>query len=54
MSDGAPSRTWDSICNDCVHCRGGLCRAGYITAGSDDCIAAICLGFQPKTKEGDA
>ena len=54
MSDGTSSRTWDSVCGDCTHCRGSLCCAGYITDGSDDCIAAVCLGFEPKTKEGDA
>lgn len=52
-----PSRTWDSVCQDCSHYTQDSCTAGYITAGASDCIAAVCTGFLPietsKTENGD-
>lgn len=53
MADGVPTRTWDSLCRDCIHFTDGSCDAGYITSGEEDCIAAICKGFAP-IKKGDA
>lgn len=52
-----PSRTWDSVCQDCSHYTQDSCTAGYITAGASDFIAAVCTGFLPietaKTENGD-
>lgn len=58
MNMSIPSRTWDSVCGDCAHQSKEGCTEGYATAGSTDCIAAVCAGFAPKeppkTQNGDA
>ena len=54
MPDGLPARTWDSVCGDCTHYSSGTCLARYATAGSEDCIAAVCAGFTPKEQKEDA
>ena len=58
MNTSAPSRTWDSVCGDCSRYTGDGCAAGYVTAGSADCIAAVCAGFTPREthekENGDA
>lgn len=53
MADSPPTRSWASVCGDCVHCEDGCCEDGYPTSGEEDCIAAICEGFAP-IKKGDA
>ena len=58
MNDGQPTRTWDTVCSDCLHWSGNACLALQVTAGGDDCIAAICAAFIHKgsaqNENGDA
>ena len=49
MHDKPLPRTWQSICQDCVHFQNARCEAGERSSGPGDYYAAICRKYTGKS-----